>query len=173
MSTELMKKQDDDSMLRLAMAIVFPPKKSDEEVEEESKAGRLEQAAETLGLSTLEVAEMINDATFLKVVRGLTKAKAIMALHGPGIERLSQMIETGANKDAIAAFKALGIITGDMTQKVDVEVKHTFETLRKQKPGLRPDDPLAQIFDIKEFKDVTPREQHNVNVDQEAPDGSR
>lgn len=109
--------------------------------------GKLEEAAEQMSLSTVEVAALLNDPGFLKLVRGVTRARASLAFHGVVIEKLTDIAQNGADADALAAARIIGQITGDLRSHHSVDVKVTFDDLRKR--GADASDPLNGLFDIK------------------------
>jgi hypothetical protein len=127
----------DDSRTRLMLAIAVP------QTEGEVK-GLVEVAAE-LGISTADVVALLNDPNFMKGVRALTKAQANLALHGEGIKGLIDIALNGNDREKLTALKLLGQLTGDLKAGTQVEVKITFDDLRKRES----DDPLTGLFDIR------------------------
>ncbi len=91
---------------------------------------------------------LLNDTSFLKIIRGITRAKAIAALHGKGVERLIEIAQTGKSREALAAILMLGRITGDLKINHNVEVKVSFEDLR-QRASNGNNNPLSNLFDIR------------------------
>ena len=135
----------DDERFRLALAIAVP---SDTQME---LAPRLEEAALTMGVSMGTLAALLNDPQFLKLVRGLTKAQAMLTLHGQGVSKLVDIVQDGKNADKLTAIKLLGQLTGDLKAGHPIEIKLSFEDLRKQSGKA---DPLSGIFDIRGAIDV-------------------
>lgn len=113
---------------------------------------RLADAAQAMGLSVADLAQLLNEPAFLKLVRGLTKAQASLTFHGPSMARLIQTAEQGSDQDALSAIKMLGRITGDLVAGHSVEVKVSFEELRKRAETAG--DPLAGLFDIRESQAI-------------------
>ncbi len=113
---------------------------------------RLDEAAAVLQVSVIDLVAMLNDQAFIKLVRGFTQAKASLALHGKGIERLTEIAASKNDKTALLAIQALGKLTGDFKPARSVDVKVTFEDLRKRSGGHR--DPLSGMFDIKNVVDA-------------------
>lgn len=133
---------DEDERLRVALAIALP--------EPGMKIPpRLEDAAVMLGLTPATLANLLSDPAFLKQLRGLTRAQSTLALHGSGVGALIQIIDTGDNKEKLTAFKLLGTMTGDLRTQHQVDVKVTFDELRRRSLDTS-GDPLMGLFDIKQ-----------------------
>lgn len=94
--------------------------------------------------SDQELALKLNQPEVQKILRGITQAKAMGALHGTGIERLIDIATNGNDREALTAIKILGQITGDLRLSVHIDHRVTFEDLRKGGS----DDPLAGLFNI-------------------------
>lgn len=126
----------DEVRERLMIAIACP-------APEESKG--LVEVAKELGVSTMDVVALLNEPSFLKGVRAITKAQANLALHGEGIKKLIDIARDGDDREVLTSMKLLGQITGDLRAGHTVEVKITFDDLRKRGS----DDPLSGLFDIR------------------------
>src|SRR5262245_4937976 len=126
----------EETRMRLMLAIAVP------KAEEESKG--IVEVVQELGLATADVVALLNEPGFMKGVRAITKAQANLALHGEGIKTLIDISRTGNDREKLTALKLIGQITGDTRAGVSVEVKVTFDDLRKR----RSDDPLSGLFDI-------------------------
>lgn len=107
---------------------------------------RLDQVADQLGVSVADLAALLNDRSFLDLVRGLTKAQANLTFHNVAVSRLVDIATNGKDKQALAAIQTLGRITGDLTPRKEIDVKVSFDQLRKQSAPA--DDPLGGLFDI-------------------------
>lgn len=137
MSEALEKVISDDQRVALAMAI--------------SQSGgalpaRLPAVADQLGVSVADLASLLNEPGFLKLIRGLTRAQAALTFNG-NISKLADIVETGDNKEVLSAMQMLGRITGDLKAQHQVDVKVSFEDLRNR--GADAADPLNSLFDIK------------------------
>jgi hypothetical protein len=118
----------------LMMALAFP---------EEGKG--LIEIAKELDLKVSDVITLLNDPTFLKGVKALTLAQANFSFHSDAIKALLEIVKTGKASDRISAARTLGQITGNLKSGNNLNVKLTFDELRKR-PS---DDPLSKLFDIK------------------------
>lgn len=107
----------------------------------------LEEAADALLMERAELIEVLNNREFLKTVRGVTKARASLALHGPGVSKLLEVIEKGKHRDALQAIQILGRISGDLKAGQTVEVRVSFEELRQQQAGNG--SSIGDLFEIK------------------------
>src|SRR5262245_33776824 len=110
----------EDQKLQLALALAVPT--SGQIV----AAPRIEDMAAQMGVSTGDLALLLNDPKFLNLVRGFTKAQANLTLHSQGVAKLVEIVGTGDNKEALTAIKILGQITGDLRNNITHEVKVTF-----------------------------------------------
>ena len=125
----------EDTRMRLMLAIAIP--------QEEPKG--LIEVAQDLGVTTSDVVALLNDANFMKGVRAITKAQSQLALHGDGIKKLIDIARNGNDREVLTSLKLLGQLTGDLKAGNQVEVKITFDDLRKRGS----DDPLSTLFDIR------------------------
>lgn len=96
---------------------------------------------------SLQPIEQPTDAQIVKQMQAITRARAMRAFHGRGIERLIEIADTGKDKTALAAINILGKLTGDLTPHKRVDHRVTFEDLRKRSDGQT--DALAGLFDIR------------------------
>lgn len=108
----------------------------------------LGEAAESLGLSLREFLTLLNEPNFLKTVRGITKAKAALALHSVGVPKLLEVIQKGKHRDALQATQILGRLSGDLKAGHTVEVRLTFEELRQRQQAGNGSQ-VGDLFEIK------------------------
>ncbi len=120
---------------------------------------KLDQVADQLGVSIADLAELLNDPGFIKLVRAITKAQASLSFHA-NINRVSDIAANAKPKLTLAAMQMLGKISGDLVTHKTVDVRMTFEDLRKREGE---PDPLGGLFDIR--SDVIEAE-----IKEEAPD---
>ena len=99
-----------------------------------------------LGLSVADVVGLLSSPGFVKEMQAVTRAQANIALRGAGIKELAR-IATSAEKegDRLTAIRTLAQITGDLKAQSQVEVRVSFDDLRRR----RSDDELSSLFDIK------------------------
>jgi hypothetical protein len=144
-SQELAQTFSEEQRLKLALTLAVPTGA------QPAASPRLEDMAEAMGVSTGDLALLLNDEGFLKLVRGLTRAQANLTLHSKGVQRLVDIIGSKDDKAALTAIKLIGTLTGDFRNNITHEVKITYEDLRKRSAG-ETNDPLIGLFDIK--KDI-------------------
>lgn len=132
--------------MRVALAIALP------EPAQPPLPAKLEDAAVLLGLTPGALANLLNDPAFLTQLRGLSRAQSTLALHGSGVGALIDIIANGDNKEKLTAFKLLGTMTGDLRTQHQVDVKVTFDELRRR--SVSSDDPLGGLFDIKQGGEI-------------------
>ncbi len=135
-SESLQRTISDDQRAALALAI----SRSDGNL-----PAKLDQVADQLGVSIADLAELLNDPGFIKLVRAITKAQASLSFH-TNIKRVSDIAATAKPKLTLAAMQMLGKISGDLVNHKTVDVRMTFEDLRKREGE---SDPLGNLFDIR------------------------
>lgn len=106
----------------------------------------LDALADQFGVTAVDVAELLNDPSFIKLIRGLTRAQASLIFNG-NIQKLGRIVAAGKNKDALTALTLLGKVSGDLVNRHTVDVRHTFEDLRRN--ANLAGDPLDGLFDIR------------------------
>ena len=136
MSEALAKVITDDQRTSLALAI--------------SQSGQLPQKLDALanqfGVGISDLINLLNEPAFIQQVRAATKAQANLTFHSAAVGRLIRIVEEGKDKTALGAINTLGRISGDLTPHKRVDVRLTFEDLRKREGQT---DPLGNLFDIK------------------------
>jgi len=135
MSESLERVISQESRERLLLAVFSPVAK---------KASISDLAAEA-GLSILDTVQLMNEPAFIAQVRQVTFAQASAALHGAGVTDLVDIATSGKDRERLTAWRVIAQITGDLKQKHQHEVRHTFEDLRKRQG----DGDLAGLFDIR------------------------
>lgn len=128
----------DDQRAALALAI----SRSDGQLPQ-----HIDQLADQLGVSVADLAELLNDRKFIEQVRAITKAQANLTFHQVAINRLVDIASNGKPKLSLSAIQLLGKISGDLTPHKIVDMRVTFDDLRKRATG--DVDPLANLFEIK------------------------
>ncbi len=135
-SESLQRTISDDQRAALALAISrsgAPPQKMD-------------ALADQLGVSLADIINLLNEPSFIQQVRAVTKAQANLTFHSVAVGRLVDIISNGKDKTALGAINTLGRISGDLIQHKKVDVRMTFEDLRKREGE---SDPLGNLFDIR------------------------
>jgi predicted RNA-binding protein Jag len=74
-----------------------------------------------------------DDREYVKALRAATKTKALLALHGPGIDKIIDIAAKGKDGEALRAIQMLGQLTGDLKSGHSVEVKLSFDQLRQKR----------------------------------------
>jgi len=120
---------------KLLLAVAFPMART---------TSIIEIAAEA-GLSVSDTVQLINEPAFIAQVRQVTFAQASAALHGPGVTDLIAIATSGKDRERLTAWRVIAQITGDLKQRHQHEVRHTFEDLRARE---RSGD-LGGLFDIR------------------------
>lgn len=105
----------------------------------------LEEFANQQGVSLQVAAEMLNGGQ--REMQDITKARARIAFHGRGVERLIQIAESDDDKTAIAAITMLGKLAGEF--KAPKPVMVSFDELLKQAHAGGA-GPLGGITEIRE-----------------------
>lgn len=108
---------------------------------------KLDAVADQLGVSVGDLAALLNEQSFIQLVRGFTRAQAQLTFHNLAVDRLVDLVANGKAKQALAAIQLLGRLTGDLTPHKIVDLRMTFEDLRKRETGGV--DPLANLFEIR------------------------
>ena len=152
---ELRREIDDQTKLALAVMLATRPA---ERSESETDPGvsesllHLPKAAIELGLEVGELAELLNEPAFLKLIRGLTKARAELLVNGLGIERLAQVVAAGKDREALTAIKLLGQLTGVLRASQAIDININFEELMRRRNGTGGVDQqsIIDIFEIGE-----------------------
>jgi hypothetical protein len=106
----------------------------------------LEALSIQLGMSIREVAHLFNDPSVLKEIRTVTRARAGIALHTRGVQRLVDITDTGDERQALTAINILGKLSGDMKDRQQVNVQLSFEELQRRRESS--DAPGKGLFDI-------------------------
>src|SRR5262245_43470898 len=126
----------DDQRTALALAI--------------SQSGALPQKLDALasqfGVGLPDIINLLNEPAFIQQLKAATKAQAVLTFNTLGITRLVDIISNGKDKTALGAINTLGRISGDLIPHKKVDVRLTFEDLRKREPT---GDPLGGLFDIR------------------------
>jgi hypothetical protein len=102
--------------------------------------------AKDLDIPVSELVMLMNSPKFSTAVRAVTKAQSMLVVHGKGIQKLTDIVYNGKDKDVLAALKMLGVITGDLRSGKNVDVTVTFDDLRKSANAT--DSPLSNLFKI-------------------------
>ncbi len=126
----------EESRQKLLIAVAFP-------------SGRrvgVREAAEEAGLSVADAVQLINEPAFIAQIRQITFAEASVALHGRGVADLVAIAtESEEDRNRLTAWRTIAMLTGDLKQKHQHDVKVTFEDLRKRQG----DADLSGLFDIR------------------------
>jgi len=126
----------DDQRTALALAI--------------SQSGQLPQKldamADQFGVGISDLINLLNEPAFIQQVRAVTKAQANLTFHSLAVGRLVDIISNGKDKTALGAINTLGRLSGDLIPHKKVDVRLTFEDLRKREST---GDPLGSLFDIR------------------------
>ena len=134
MSTALTTTISEDARMRLMLAIAIPSG--------ESKG--LVEIAKELDVSATDLVTLLNDASFLKGIKALTMAQANLSFHTDGIKGLAEIAIKGEERNRLSAIRTLAQITGNLKNSHQVDVRVTFDDLRKKESN----DPLSKLFDI-------------------------
>ena len=110
-----------------------------------AKSANITKLAAEAGLSISDAVTLMNEPAFIAQIRQVTFAQASMALHGAGVADLVDIATSGKDRERLTAWRVIAQITGDLKQKHQHEVRHTFEDLRARE---RSGD-LGGLFDIR------------------------
>lgn len=98
-------------------------------------------------LAITDDAALFNDPDFTKAVQDRTKARARVAFHGRGIERLIEIANGKDDKTALSAITLLGKLAGEFKQPRPVVL--SFDELHKRATAA-PGGLLSDITQIRE-----------------------
>jgi hypothetical protein len=107
---------------------------------------KLPALADQLDVSVGDLVALLNDKAFTQLVRSITAAQANLTFHSVGVPKLVEIIQNGKDKTALGAIQTLGKLSGDLVTRKQVDVRMTFEDLRKRESA---SDPLGGLFDIR------------------------
>jgi len=96
-------------------------------------------------------AALFHDPDFTKAVQERTKARARLAFHGRGLDRLIEIADGEDNKTALTAITLLGKLAGEF--KAPKLTVVTFDDLRKVAATV-PAGPLSDITQIREAEAI-------------------
>jgi hypothetical protein len=80
-----------------------------------------------------------------KAIREMVQSKAIASFPRQ-FQRLLEIAESDDERSALTAIRLLAQLSGVLVNKSQMEVKLTFDDLRKKQTS---DDPLSSLFDIR------------------------
>lgn len=98
-------------------------------------------------LAITDDAALFHDPDFTKAVQDRTRARARLAFHGRGLDRLIEIADGEDDKTALTAITLLGKLAGEF--KAPKLTVVTFDDLRKAAGGV-PAGPLGGITQITE-----------------------
>jgi hypothetical protein len=124
-----------ESREKLLLAVAFPL----------ARTNSIRDIAAEAGLSVSDTVQLINEPAFIAQVRQITFAQASAAIHGAGITDLVAIATTGKDRERLTAWRVLAQITGDLKDRHQHEVRHTFEDLRDRERASE----LGGLFDIR------------------------
>lgn len=102
-------------------------------------------------LAITDEAALFNDPDFTRAIQERTKARALAAFHGKGVDKLIEIAEGDDNKTALSAITLLGKLAGEF--KAPRPVMLSFEELRRAAAAV-PAGPLGGITQIREAEVV-------------------
>lgn len=108
---------------------------------------KLPALANQLGVDVGSLVDLLNDRAFIKLMRDINKAQATLTFGSVVMPRLVKIAKNGEDKHALAAGQMIGRVSGDLTPHKIVDMRVTFDDLRKRSAGDA--DPLANLFEIR------------------------
>ncbi len=108
----------------------------------------LEAIAFETNLPVEEVIAIVNEKSFAEQVRAISRARALVAIHTRGVDKLVESIQTQGGKELRNSIALLARLTGEAKARPPVAIQFNFDTLRKKAAELNPPD-FVDPFELK------------------------